>query len=204
MTDITFEQKHPRGEAGKFTTKEGTPAEVGLEGILGFRGPEHSPRADTLWRGDTFDLGYGEADDEESARILKWVETEGVTAKGEYLGHGPYVREDGDMTRHSAHNYLVNISTADGRTLEVPVHTGSPVAPTTTEVLQGIAYQAWSYEGNSKEDYLRDYAAIDYGFDEVQDGIGDSMYSSAQEQVDALRDFAGEDYDHLLYGRSGV
>lgn len=202
MTDIAFEQNHPRGEAGKFAAKEGTAPDVGLEGIIGFKGSPDSPSVQDLQAGESFDLGYGRADDEETERILRWVEAEGVSGKATYAGFGKHNRPDGSPSEYNTHNYAVTLTTDDGREFSVDFHMGSALgAPTTTDVLQAVASDAHSFSEYDKQEYMEEFGGYrEYGIDPDDTTSGDAMYEAVQEQTDNFREFAGDDYDFLLYG----
>lgn len=203
MTDIAFENKHPRGEAGKFAAKEGSESDVNLPGVVGFKGEMHSPRVSDLTEEEPFDLGYGNANDEESERLLLWVESEGVTGKAEYQGFGQFARPDGGASGHDAHNYSVTLTTDDGREFSVEYHMGSfhQTAPTVLDVLQSSASDAHGFESYDEDEFLTELSGLDeYGSDEEQTREGDAFYAAVRKQAEDFREFAGDDYDHLLYG----
>lgn len=203
MTDIAFEQKHPRGEAGKFAAKEGSESDVKLPGVIGFKGQAHSPRVADLTEEEPFDLGYGTANDEESERLLLWVETEGVTGKAEYEGFGQFERPDGGPSGRDAHNYSVTLTTDDGREFSVKYHMGSfhQTAPTVLDVLQSSAADSHSYESYDRNEFITELSGLDeYGSDDEQTREGDAFYEAVGKQTEDFREFAGEDYEHLLYG----
>lgn len=196
MTDFT-ETLHPRATDGKFTAKEGWPPETRLDASVGFKGSPDSPAIASLEEGEEFALGYGRADDEETERILKWVETEGVTATADYEGFGKYEKANGGPSDWDSHNYNVTLRTDDGRSMELEYHMGAAhdKAPTITEILQSTAADAWSYEDNSREDFI-----ANYGDPDDESGAASEMYDAVEKQTAEFKDFVGEDFDFIVYG----
>ena len=167
MTDFR-EDLHPRSGNGQFSKKEGWPPEVEisafianstLEGrdIVGFRGSPHSPSVQSLDEGEEFQLGYGRADDEETERILKWVEAEGVTATATYEGFGRYGDASGESSDRDTFNYDITLRTDDGREFNIEYHMGSALttAPTIAEILQSTASDSYGFADYEKDEYLK-------------------------------------------------
>lgn len=196
MTDFT-EALHPRATDGKFTAKEGWPPETRLDGVIGFKGSPDSPAVSSLEEEEEFPLGYGRADDEETERILKWVEAEGVTATADYDGFGRYAKADGGESDGDAHNYNVTLRTDDGREMKLGYHMGAAhdTAPTIAQVLQSTAADAWSYDDNSREEFIANYGDPN----DESDSAGET-YEAVKKQTAEFKDFVGDDYDFIVYG----
>lgn len=83
MTDITFENKHPRGEAGKFAAKEGEAANVTLTA------PEHEPVharvIHQVWQGD-YAVETGQVSDFDVRPVLDSMTLEEIESTTSYGG----------------------------------------------------------------------------------------------------------------------
>jgi hypothetical protein len=212
MTDFR-DDLHPRANDGKFEKKEGWPPEVELENfiadstlsgdIVGFRGNPDSPAVASLVEEEEFPLGYGRADDEETERILRWVEAEGVTATANYQGFGQSANASGEASGRDTHNYDVTLRTDDGREFNIEYHMGSALteAPTIAQILQSSASDAHSVEDYDKASYIREMSEFtEYGVEEEDTQRGDAFYKALSEQNSAFSDFVGDDYDFIVYG----
>lgn len=213
MTDFR-EDLHPRSGNGQFSKKEGWPPEVEisafianstLEGrdIVGFRGSPHSPSVQSLDEGEEFQLGYGRADDEETERILKWVEAEGVTATATYEGFGRYGDASGESSDRDTFNYDITLRTDDGREFNIEYHMGSALttAPTIAEILQSTASDSHGFADYEKDEYIRELGDFpEYGADEDDTRRGDAFYEAIEKQDADFKEYVGDDFNFIVYG----
>lgn len=204
MTDFR-EDLHPRSSNGQFSAKEGWPPEVALGGstVVGFRGPSESPSVHSLVEEEEFELGYGRADDEETERILKWVEAEGVTATAMYDGFGRYANASGEESEHDAFNYDIMLRTNDGREFSLQYHMGAGLttAPTIAEILQSTVSDSYGLMDYEKDEYIREMGGFpEYGMDEDDTRHGDALYEALQKQDADFKEFVGDDFDYIVYG----
>ncbi len=212
MTDFR-EDLHPRSGNGQFASKEGWPPEVGLNAssgspfgdrrIIGFRGSPESPSVHSLKKGEDFQLGYGEPSDEETERVLAWVEAEGVTATATYKGFGKYADDAGLSSGRDTYNYDITLRTEDGREFNIEYHMGSALttAPTIADVLQSSAMDSYSLTEYDKDEYIRELGGFqEYGYDEDETRRGAALYEAVEKQDAGFKEFVGDDFDYIIYG----
>lgn len=175
-----------RDKGGKFDTKEGSPPTITLTG------PQNI--ADIPKR-ETFELYPGRETDLDNGDVLTWLEERGVKTTAIYTGE----RYANDGKGPLQHRYSVTFE-KDGKTLETPFSTGTgwDTAPSAGLVMESLISDAQLYN-EGKRSFIS--MMEDSGMGESAAGYEFNKLAHSTRQ---LRDFAGDDYDRLIYGADNV
>lgn len=175
-----------RDGSGKFDTKEGSAPSITLSS---------AQRIEDLPIRERFEMFPGRETDLDNSDVLTWLEEKDVKATAIYTGQ----RYADDGKGPLQHRYSVTLE-RDGQTLDVPYSTGIgwDTAPSAGDVVETLISDAHLHSEGKRSfvDMMKDTGMPEWA--------ADWEFKKLTSSVRHFRDFAGDDYERLIYGADNV